>query len=248
MDFTTLVGIVIGVVCVLAGQALEGGDVGSIVQLTAAVIVLGGTAGAVVTQFPPAELRNALAQARHAFFETPHQLEPLVGHLVRLARKSRKEGLLPLEDEARREKDPFLKNALLALVDGLDSHQLRAMLESRIEQEQRLLEPGPRLFEAAGGYAPTIGILGAVLGLIHVMHNLSDPAKLGEGIAVAFVATVYGVGSANLIFLPLARKLETKVARDLRRKELIVEGICAVHEGLSPPVIERRLKSFAAKV
>jgi len=244
MDVTTVLGILVAISCILAGQVLEGGHVSSILQMTAAVIVLGGTLGAIITQFPGPELKSALRQTRHIIVSQRTDQTELAKQLVELSRKSRREGLLVLEAEAGRANDPFLRMGLMALVDGNDLVHLRAMLDTTLERDLQDCEPGPKLLEAAGGYAPTIGILGAVLGLIHVMENLSDPSKLGAGIAVAFVATVYGVGTANLIFLPLAQKLRMKIASEVRRKELIMEGICSIQEGINPQMLEKRLLSF----
>jgi chemotaxis protein MotA len=244
LDITTGIGVILGIACILVGQALEGGHVGSILQMTAALIVLGGTFGAVVTQFPLDDLRRALRQARLVFASRADRSDELIAEILELARLSRREGLLALEARAEQATDPFFSRALLAVVDGTESAALRQLLEQTIEQEEQFQECGPKMFEAAGGYAPTIGILGAVLGLIHVMENLSDPSKLGAGIAVAFVATVYGVRSANLLFLPFAQKLKFKVRHDARRKEMIVEGVCAIQEGLNPQVIEKRLRAF----
>jgi chemotaxis protein MotA len=241
VDLTTLIGSVIGVGCIVLGHGL--GD-----QLpapaSAALIVLGGTLGAVIAQFPPRELRQALAQLALVFRPVAPDPRQLVAQLVSLARTSRKEGLLALEKEAAKIADPFLRQALLALVDGHEPGALRAHLSSAIEQGELRREPGPRFFEAAGGYAPTVGILGAVLGLIQVMERLGDPAQLGAGIAVAFVATVYGVGSANLFFLPLAGKLKLKIRAETRRRELIAEGVCAIQEGTNPGLIEKRLSCW----
>jgi chemotaxis protein MotA len=244
MDVTTFLGIAFALSCILGGQMLEGGDAGSTLQLAAALIVMGGTTGAVIAQFPTSELWSALRQVGQVFVSQPSDLEPLAKRIVELARKSRREGLLALENEAARSKDPFFTMSLHALVDGSDIVHLRALLDASLEQERHAQEAGPKLLDAAGGYAPTIGILGAVLGLIHVMENLSDPTKLGSGIAVAFVATVYGVGSANLVFLPLAQKLRMKVSRDLRRKEMIMEGVCGIQEGTNPQMLERRLWTY----
>lgn len=244
MDLTTLGGIVLGVSAILLGQTLEGGHIGSILQLTAAVIVIGGTAGAVVTQFPAEDLRRGLRAARNVFRSRNEPLEPLVTKMVNLARLSRREGLLALESAVEKAGDPFLRQAVFALVDGSDARTLRSMLENMVDREEQYENCGPRMFEAAGGYAPTIGILGAVLGLIHVMQNLSDPSKLGTGIAVAFVATVYGVASANLIFLPFAQKLTMKIDRECLRKAVVIEGVCSIQEGVNPQLIERRLGTF----
>ena len=244
MDILTIVGLFVGMTCILLGQTLEGGHVGSILQLTAAIIVLGGTAGAILTQFPLQDLRRALIQTRGVFTSNVEPLEPIIEKLVNLGRKSRREGLLVLEEEALQTKDPFLREALLSLMDGGDPGTLRGTLSQMIDNDEEYLECGPRMFDAAGGYAPTLGILGAVLGLIHVMENLTDPSKLGSGIAVAFVATVYGVGSANLMFLPFASKLRMKTRLDSRRKELILEAACSIQDGLNPQVMEKRLRTF----
>ena len=244
MDILTIVGLFVGMTCILLGQTLEGGHVGSLLQLTAAIIVLGGTAGAILTQFPFQDLRRAIIQTRGIFTSNVEPLEPIIDKLVDLGRKSRREGLLVLEEEALRTNEPFLREALLSLIDGGDPATLRGTLSQMIDNDEEYLECGPRMFDAAGGYAPTLGILGAVLGLIHVMENLSDPSKLGSGIAVAFVATVYGVGTANLIFLPFASKLRMKTRLDSRRKELILEAACSIQEGLNPQIMEKRLRTF----
>jgi chemotaxis protein MotA len=247
MDITTLLGIALGLACIVLGQMLEGGHLGSMFQVTAAIIVLGGTAGAVITQFPLRELMQGVRQSRHIFTNEQTDMPKLVKNLIELSRRSRREGLLALENEATRNPDPFLVKGLTALIDGSDVRALRTMLDNMADQEEQAQDPGPRLLEAAGGYAPTIGILGAVLGLIHVMENLSNPSKLGAGIAVAFVATVYGVGTANLIFLPLAQKLRMKMRREMVRKAMITEGICGIQEGLNPAMLEKRLQSFIAR-
>jgi chemotaxis protein MotA len=244
VDITSVIGILVGVTCIVLGQFMEGGDVGSLAVAAAAIIVLGGTLGAVIVSFPQADLKLALLQMQHVVTHKSRPLEPLVPRIVEIARKCRREGLLSLEQEASKADDPFLKQALLAAADGNDAETMRSMLEHAIDQEEQSREPGVQLFETAGGYAPTIGILGAVLGLIHVMENLADPAELGSGIAVAFVATVYGVGSANLLFLPFANKLRLKIQEDRRRKEMIVEGLCSVQAGLNPLHIEKRLTIF----
>ena len=244
MDLTTLIGITLGVGCILIGQALEGGQLGSMVQLTAFVIVIGGTFGALVTQFPGPELRRALREIRKVFVSRRPRLEPLIAQLVELARRSRRDGLLALEDDVVRTNDPFLRQAIMSLVDGYDGPTLRSILEGMIDYEEECRAPGPRFFEAAGGYAPTIGIIGAVMGLIQVMEHLDDPSQLGSGIAVAFVATIYGVASANLVFLPFAEKLKMKIRADLRCKEMIVEGICSIQEGLHPQTLAKRLEVY----
>jgi chemotaxis protein MotA len=241
VDLTTLIGSALGVGCIALGHQL--GD-RLPASLAAGLIVIGGTFGAVIAQFPPRELRQALRQLALVFRPTGGDTRLLIAQLVALARASRKEGLLALEKEAEKVADPFLRQALLALVDGHETPVLRAHLARAIEHDEQRREPGPRFFEAAGGYAPTVGILGAVLGLIHVMQRLGEPSQLGAGIAVAFVATVYGVGSANLLFLPLAGKLKLKIRAESRRRELIAEGVCAIPDGTNPGLIEKRLSSW----
>ncbi|MCP4002959.1 MAG: flagellar motor protein [bacterium] len=241
---TTLIGIAIGIACIAGGHLLEGGSIASVSQLTAAVIVVGGTLGAVIAQFPAEDLKRAVRQLRLVVTEIGRPPVSLVEGIVKLARISRRHGLLALEGEAARFQDPFLTQAVQALVDGHDPVALRNMLEMAIEQDEMLREPGPRFFEAAGGYAPTLGILGAVLGLIQVMENLADPSKLGSGIAVAFVSTVYGVGTANLIFLPIAGKMKTQIEAESLRKEMILEGVCAIREGVNPLEIEKHLLHY----
>jgi chemotaxis protein MotA len=244
VDVLTIIGLFVGATCIVLGQMLEGGELGSILQLTAAIIVLGGTAGAVLTQFPLQDLRRALRQSKLIFARASQPLGPMIPDLVNLARKSRKQGLLALEEEVDRARDPFLRQALLTLVDGVDTSTLRNVLSQVIQNEEEYQECGPRMFDAAGGYAPTLGILGAVLGLIHVMENLSDPSRLGAGIAVAFVATVYGVASANLVFLPFASKLRMKMRHDSLRKEMILEAVCCIQEGTNPQILEKQLRTF----
>jgi chemotaxis protein MotA len=241
VDPTTAIGIGLGVGSVMLGHELSAQLPP---QVAAALIVLGGTLGAVIAQFPPGELLQAVRQLRLVFARRAANYPALIERLVALARRSRKEGLLALEAEATQERDPFLRQALLALVDGTDPAQLRALLRAAIDQSERRRDPAPRLFEAAGGYAPTIGILGAVLGLIHVMRQLGEPSELGQGIAVAFVATVYGVGSANLVFLPLAGKLTAQIQAESHRRELIVEGLCGIQEGLNPLLLEKQLRCY----
>jgi chemotaxis protein MotA len=241
LDLTSVLGVPIGIGFVLAGQVLEGGAVGSILQVTAAVIVFGGTFGATLVSFSFDDIRRAVYALRQVFVddEAPH--EDTIRALTRFAIKARKDGIMSLEDDVDRLDDGFLRRGLGLAVDGTSPTVLRAMLEAENESRADTEETPARVYEAAGGYAPTIGILGAVLGLIHVMENLSDPTKLGAGIAVAFVATVYGVGSANLLFLPIAAKLRARVARSQKRRDVVIEGILAIQEGQNPRLIEQKL-------
>jgi chemotaxis protein MotA len=244
VDGALIIGALIGAGFVLGGHGLEGGTVQSLLQGAAAVIVFGGTLGAVVVSFPMRDLRTAVGHLRHLVVDDAPPPEATVALIGRFAARARKEGLLALEDDADRVADPFLKRALALAIDGMPAATLRAMLDDEIGAREEAEEVPARVFEAAGGYAPTIGILGAVLGLIHVMENLSEPGNLGSGIAVAFVATVYGVGSANLIFLPIASRFKARAQRNARRREAILEGVLAIQEGLNPRVIDQKLRGL----
>jgi chemotaxis protein MotA len=244
LDLTSIAGIPIGIGLILVGQAIEGGAAHTLLQTAAALIVFGGTAGAVLLSHSTEDVVQAASSIRRIFL---NPIEPVAGVIERItayAVKARRSGVMSIEDEANAEPDPFLKRALSMAVDGISQSQIRAALEVEMDSLADHEERPARVFEAAGGYAPTIGILGAVLGLIHVMENLTDPAKLGPGIAVAFVATVYGVGSANLILLPLAAKLRQRAREATRRRELLVDGVLAIQDGLNPRLIQQRLARF----
>ena len=247
MDLTTIAGLVLGFGAILLGQVLEGGHVGSIMQDTAAIIVLGGTFGAVMVSFPRKDFVRGLKMFKMGFTEKKEDLSAVTKQIVELASVARRDGVLALEGKLSEIEDPFLKKALTYVVDGVDASVTRSSLEASIEAEHSENMMGAKVWEAAGGYSPTIGIIGAVLGLIHVMENLSDPSKLGGGIAVAFVATVYGVATANLIYLPLASKLKRKLALAMERKVVITEGVLAIQEGLNPRVLEEKLRALTGE-
>ncbi len=244
MDVTTLAGLALGVAGILVGQALEGGHLGSILQATAAIIVLGGTFGAVMVSFPKKDFVRGLKMAGLAFRDGHVDLGSVTSHLVELATVARRDGVLALEGRLAEIEDPFLRQGLSYVVDGVDAAVARSALEAAMDAEHQESLAASRVWEAAGGYSPTIGIIGAVLGLIHVMENLNDPSKLGGGIAVAFVATVYGVATANLVYLPIAAKLKRKLALALEAKVVITEGVLAIQEGLNPRVLEEKLRAF----
>lgn len=246
MDKISIVALLLGLTAILAGQALEGGHIGSLLQVTAFMIVIGGTASAVMLQSSPRQFMTGLRMARWIFQPPQFEFERQIREIILWSQTSRKGGLLALEGFVNGQKDPFNKKALQMLVDGADPAILRDVMEVDIDMHERARKQAARIWESAGGYSPTMGILGAVLGLIHVMENLSDPSKLGGGIAVAFVATVYGVGAANLLFLPMAGKLKNLIAMEVAFKELVVEGVIAIANGENPRVIEARLRSFAA--
>ena len=245
MDFGTIGGIVFAIGMILVGQALEGGHVGSLLQLTAGMIVLGGTFGAVMVSFPMNEFVRGLKMAANTIKQKKSDLQQILDQIVDLAGVARRDGVLALEQRLPELKDPFLKRAVGFIVDGVDATVARDSLETEIVREFEEGTVGAKVFESMGGYAPTIGILGAVLGLIHVMENLNDPSKLGGGIATAFVATVYGVGSANLIFLPFANKIKRKLAVEKERLVLIAEGALSIQAGLNPRVLREKLLAYA---
>ena len=244
MDKISIVGLVVGIAAILVGQMLEGGHVGSLVQPTAFMIVIGGTLGAVMLQSPFAAFRRGVAMIGWVFRPPIPPFEIAINQVVGWSQTARKEGLLALEDIANSIDDGFAAKGLQLLVDGVDPERLREVLEVEIDHWEQQLKAAAKVWEAAGGYAPTIGILGAVMGLIHVMENLSDPSKLGAGIAVAFVATIYGVGSANLIFLPIGKKLLSHVSRMVAMREMLVDGFVGIAHGDNPRIIESRLQGY----
>jgi chemotaxis protein MotA len=245
MDIATLVGVVLAIGGILLGQLLEGGRVGSIVQGTAALIVFGGTIGAVAVSYPVRDFVRGLKLAVMALRDKKSDLDQIVQQIVELAGVARRDGVLALEQRLPGIEDDFLKRAVGFIVDGVDATVTRDALETEIMLHFEEDTVGAKVFESAGGYAPTIGILGAVLGLIHVMENLNDPSKLGGGIATAFVATVYGVGSANILFLPMASKIKRKLTLEKERRILIAEGVLSIQAGLNPRVLEEKIRAYA---
>ncbi|HEX2657771.1 MAG TPA: flagellar motor protein [Polyangia bacterium] len=245
MDITSIGGIVFALACILGGQAIEGGHAGSLVQATACIIVIGGTIGACAVAFPLPDFLKGMKMGKAAFTSKKDDSAELIKQVVELASVARREGVLALEQKLADIKDPFLKRAVGFLVDGVDAAIARDSLETEIHHEFESGGVAAKVWESAGGFAPTVGILGAVLGLIHVMENLSDPSKLGGGIATAFVATVYGVGAANLLFLPIANKLKRKLGLEKERKTLIAEGVLSIQAGLNPRVLEEKMASYS---
>jgi chemotaxis protein MotA len=247
MDLATIIGLILGIGAVLGGQALEGGSIKSIMQPTAALIVFGGTFGACMVQFPLRVVLESFKSVRKAFFEPKINTREIIAEIVRFANKARKEGIISLEHELEKASDPFLRKALSMAVDGVEPKILRDTMEMEMSNMEEEADHPIKFWESAGGYSPTIGILGAVLGLIHVMENLSDPSKLGSGIAVAFVATVYGVGLANLVYLPISGKLKMKSKAQMVAWEVMFIGVISILEGENPRLIEDKLKSFLSQ-
>ena len=245
-DLATILGIVVAVVGIIGGLLMEGGKIRDVAQVTAAMIVMGGTMGAVMVSTPIAVLIGAARRLKEVVLDASAPHHDLIEEMIGYATKARKQGLVSLEHVAAEITDPFLRKALNLAVDGADLQEIRKMLELEIAMAEHQAESEAKVFENAGGYAPTIGIIGAVLGLIQVMKNLANIEEVGHGIAVAFVATVYGVGSANLLFLPAATKIKIRSREESHRRELILEGVCGVVEGLNPKLLRIKLEAYVA--
>lgn len=244
MDLLTVIGVVVAFGAILGGNMLEGGHIESLMQLTAFVVVFGGTIGAIMVQTQLPIFLRALKVI--VWLVLPPKLAPdeAIEKIVGWSNIARKEGLLGLEAITETESDPFARKGLQLLVDGSEPEAIRGILEVELGTKEHTDLQAAKVFEGMGGYSPTIGILGAVMGLIHVMNNLADPSKLGGGIAVAFVATIYGVGLANLFFLPMANKLKSVVNDQTQFREMIVEGIISIAEGENPRNIETKLQGY----
>lgn len=244
MDWASLAGLAIGLIGILSGQALEGGHIDSLIQPAAFVIVVIGTMGAVLLQSGSETFVRGAKMLAWIFVPPPDKTRGLSHDITIWSATARREGLLSLERYVESVQDAFTVKGLKLIVDGIDPYKIREILEVDISTYERRERQAVRIWEAAGGYAPTIGILGAVLGLIQVMENLSDPSKLGGGIAVAFVATVYGVGLANLVFLPISNKLKTIVADEVRRREMLTDVFCSVANGDNARIVEERVLAY----
>ena len=247
MDKATLGGIFLGVGGILAGLLLEGGNLSQILQPTAAMIVFGGTLGAVLISFPLAVVMAAFRRLAQVLFEPKHDPMEVIRALVKYANQARREGIVSLDKELNRIADPFLQKSLMLAVDGTEPQELRSMMELELDNQIEHEEKIPQVFEAAGGFSPTIGIIGAVLGLIQVMQHLDKIDEVGKGIAVAFVATIYGVGVANLFLLPSAGKLKIRIREEQVIHEMTLEGVVSILEGMNPRMLETKLLGFLAQ-
>jgi chemotaxis protein MotA len=247
LDVASFLSLPLSVGLILAGQALEGGSVRSLFQPTAALIVCGGTLGAILMSFSLVDVLRAAAALGTVFTWDGERPNMTISTLMPYVHLAWQKGILALDGELPEVKDQFLRKALAFVVDGHPPDALRAILETENQNREEYDELPAKVFEAAGGYSPTIGILGAVLGLIQTMRHLGDPSELGTGIAVAFVATVYGVASANLLLLPMANKIRMKASEAARRHDLMIEGVLAIQERVHPQMAEERLRGFAAE-
>jgi len=246
LDITTILGPILGIGLILLGMIMEGGHVSSLIQPTALIIVGGGTLGATLASFPLEHTIQALKALKVCLTPPKSDHEKTIAELTELCQFARKNGIMALESKAKAHPDPFTRKGLTLVVDGIDPAMLLSILETELETfEEHSKIPIP-VMEGVGAYAPTIGIIGAVLGLIHVMSNLDDPSKLGGGIAVAFVATIYGLAIANIIALPLASKYKKRVEAMVHEKNMVMQGIVALQNGENPHFLSQRLRAFIA--
>jgi len=243
-DVASLLGLVVGIGGILGGMLLEKGELRHLYQVSAAVIVLGGTFGAVMLTTPMEVLARAVKHVMLVFFDRSRSPSDTIEEIIEYATQARKEGIVSLEQAAGKVSDPFLRKALNLAVDGIEMNQIRSIMELDLSLVEHEGEAEAKVWEAAGGYSPTIGIIGAVIGLIHVMQNLADIDAVGRGIAGAFVATVYGVGSANLFFLPAGSKLRSRMQATVQSRELMLEGVLSIVEGLNPKLIRTKLDAY----
>lgn len=247
MDSTTVGGLLFGVGCLIAALWLEGGHLQQLVNLPAAIIVLGGTFGATLIGLSARQLRDLPYILRQALVSPSSDIPEIIRWLVMLSEKARREGLLALEADANAASDEFLKRALQLAIDGTDPELVRDILQLEITFLEERHRQGEQVFTSMGGYAPTMGVLGTVMGLIHMMSRIENPSQMGPAIATAFVATLYGVSSANLLFLPIANKLRTRHAEEVLLREVIVEGVLAIQSGENPRIVEQRLRAFLSQ-
>ena len=244
MDIASIGGIALALLGILGGMMMEGGSIAQIAQPTAALIVLCGTAGAVLLQFPIPIVLAALRQLATIFAVDADSAEGTLEQIVRFANKARRLGVVSLDEDLNSIQEPFMKQALMLAVDGIEPSAIRQIMHLELENGAETEEKVAQVFEAAGGYAPTVGIIGAVLGLIQVMQHLDNISEVGRGIAVAFVATIYGVGLANLVCLPMAGKLKIRHRDEQMVKEMVLEGVVSILEGMNPRMLELKLRTY----
>lgn len=244
MDTSSIAGIILAFVGIIAGLIMEGGRIDQILQPTSAMIVFGGTIGAVMLQYPINTVASAARHLVRVFFAGQRKDLETLHQILAFAHKARQQGIVSLDQDLSSIHDPFLKQAVMLAVDGTPTNELRKIMQLQLDNLTEHEESIPAVFESAGGFSPTIGIIGAILGLIQVMQHLNDINMVGRGIAVAFVATIYGVASANLLFLPAAGKLRYRMHQDYRLREMTIEGVISILEGMNPHMIEIKLATY----
>jgi len=246
VDITTIGGLVLGFASMLVAFVMEGGSPLALFGISAGIIVFGGTIGAVLVSFPAKQFRGVAALFKIAFTNKTEDPLKVIEELVSLANIARREGILSLEERIEGYTDNFFKNGVRLVVDGVDPELVRGIMETELSYIEARHEAGAAVFEAAGGYAPTMGIIGTVMGLVHVLSNLTNVSKLGPLIATAFIATLYGVGSANIMWLPIANKLKMKSKAEFLVREIMLEGILSIQAGENPIILSQKLRVFLA--
>ena len=244
MDLASIIGTILGIGAVVGGQLLEGGQMHQLMISTAAIIVVGGTAGAMLVAFPPQDIKKAFSSFGTIYKNVDLDVRPTIDEIIRIATIARKEGVLAVEGQRESIQNPLFKKSIKYVIDGFEPNTVKEIIDTEIYLAFEEEEAAGKVFEGAGGFSPTIGIIGAVLGLIQVMSMLNDPSKIGEGIAVAFVATVYGVGIANLLLIPWGTKLKRKAAQKMMTKEVVKLGVVGIQEGLNPHFLQEKLEVF----
>jgi chemotaxis protein MotA len=247
VDKGTVAGILLAIGGIVSGLLLEGGNLGQILQPTAAMIVFGGTLGAILIQFPLGVVITSFKDLANVLFVRGQNSQSVIAQLIQFANKARRQGIVSLDADIETISEPFLKKALMLAVDGTEPDQLRKMMEMELDNQSEQEERIPQVFESAGGFSPTIGIIGAVMGLIQVMQHMDKIQEVGRGIAVAFVATIYGVGLANLFLLPAAGKLKIRIRHSQVLREMMLEGVISILEGMNPRMLEMKLLGFLAE-
>jgi chemotaxis protein MotA len=246
MDLATIIGLLLAWGAFFASVIMEGGSIASFMNPSALVLVFGGTFGATCASFPLSELKKLPTILKIAFTGRDTDIGHVITQLVKFAERARREGLLALEEDSREIEDEFLKKGVGLAVDGTDPELVRTILETEIAFLAERHEVGASIFATMGGFAPTLGVIGTVAGLVHMLSNLSDPSSMGPAIASAFIATLMGVSSANLVFLPLANKLKSRSKHEVMGREIMMEGILSIQAGDNPRVVEEKLKAFMA--
>ena len=241
MDISTIIGLVIGFGMILGAFILEGGDINGLLQITAAMIVFGGTAGAVCISFPMDQIKRALAMASIVFTQQTSDEVDIINQLAELSEKARKDGLLSLEQDTQSNPNPLIRKGLSLVVDGIETEVIKDILVRETYLHENEYHEAATVFESAGGYSPTMGIVGTVLGLVSVLSNLSNPDELGHKIALAFIATLFGIATANLLFLPFATKIKVKGKKIKMINDLIIEGLLSIQAGENPRIIKEKL-------
>jgi chemotaxis protein MotA len=246
VDIATIVGLVLGFGAIFGGMIMEGGSPAALISPSSALIVIVGTIAVGFVAYPLQRMLGMVGVLKNAFLERVHDPRALADELVAMAEQSRREGLLSLESKAQETHDPFVKKGLMLMIDGTDPERLRSILEIEIAAREERHEGGVAVLESMGGFAPTLGIMGTVLGLVNVLSNLTDTSTLGEKIAGAFIATFYGVFTANIIFLPLGNKLKTKMKLEAHVAEMALTGLLAIQAGDNPRIVREKLEGFLA--